>query len=97
MEEIDSAISSGDFGNVAQTKAIRTLTDHEKLTLLSTHFVPPRHYKFPTRIVGGRGRCFQHGWLEKHNSLVYSESQDGGYCKYCVLLLEMGLKLSLVL
>ena len=38
-DEIDSAISSGDFG-------LRKLTDHEKLTVLSTHFVPPRHYKF---------------------------------------------------
>ena len=64
-----SAINSGDFGQVAQLKAKRKLTDHEKLTILSTHFVPPRNYTFPTRNVGGHGRCFQHGWLEKHNGL----------------------------
>ena len=90
-----SAISSGDFGQVAQLKAKRQLTDHEKLTLLSTHFVAPRNYKFPTRNVGGRGRCFQHSWLKKHNGLVYSESQDGGYCKYCVLFARDGLNITL--
>ena len=30
-------------------------------------------------------RHFQHRWLEKNPGLVYSESQSGGYCKYCVL------------
>ena len=28
---------------------------------------------------------FQHRWLEKNPGLVYSESQSGGYSKYCVL------------
>ena len=72
VEVVHSAISSGDFGQVAELKTERKLTDHEKLTLLAAHFVPPRNYKFPTRNVGGRGRCFQHSWLEKHNGLVYS-------------------------
>ena len=95
VETMHSAISSGDFGQVAQLKSRRKLTDHEKLTILSTHFVPPRNYMFPTLSVGGRDCCFQHGWLEKHNGLVYSELQDGGYCKYCVLIAREGPKLKL--
>ena len=92
-EAMDSVTSClGDFGKVALLKAKRNLTDHEKFTLLSTHFVPPPNYQFPTRNVGGRGRCFQHSWLEKHNGLVYSESQDGGIVNSVCFLLEMGLK-----
>ena len=87
--------SSGDFGQVVQLKTVRKLYDHEKYTLLTTHFVPPRNYKFPTRNVGGRDRCFQYSWLEKHNGLVYSESQDGGYCKFCVLFARDGPKIKL--
>ena len=62
---------------------------------MKSHFVPPCNYKFLTRNVGGRGRCFQHSWLEKHNGLVYSELQDGGYCKYCVLFARDGLNITL--
>ena len=28
---------------------------------------------------------FQKSWLDEHRWLVYSPSQGGGYCKYCVL------------
>ena len=96
IEAVHSPISSsGDFGQVVQLKTVRKLYDHEKYTLLTTHFVPPRNYKFPTRNVGGRDRCFQYSWLEKHNGLVYSESQDGGYCKFCVLFARDGPKIKL--
>ena len=44
VDGTDSAVSS-DFGTVVQLKATRKLKDHEKLALLSAHFVPPRHYK----------------------------------------------------
>ena len=63
----------------------RKLTDHEKYLLLTNHFVPPRNYQFPPRLVGGLIRHFQWNWLKKFNGLVYSESEDGGYCMYCVL------------
>ena len=76
-ETMHSAISLGNFGQVAQLKDKRKLTDHEILIILSTNFVLPHNYMFPTRNGGGRGRCFQHGLLKKHNGLVYSESQDG--------------------
>ena len=84
------AVSSGDFGKVVQLKADRKLTDHEKLILLTKHFIPPRNYKFPARFISGRNRHFQRSWLDQHNGLVYSESEDGGYCKYCTLFARDG-------
>ena len=84
------AVSSGDSGKVVQLKASRELTDHEKLTLLTKHFVPPHNYKFPARSIGGHNRHFQQSWLDQHNWLAYSESEDGGYCKYCVLFARDG-------
>ena len=35
--------------------------------------------------------CFQSNWLSQFiNGLVYTESDNGGYCKYCVLLGKCG-------
>ncbi|KAL5502237.1 hypothetical protein EMCRGX_G008978 [Ephydatia muelleri] len=80
-----TAISSGDFGRVAKLKTERNLTDNEKHVLLKKHFIPAASYKFPCHSINGQKRSFQHSWLSKYNGLVYSESQDGGYCKFCVL------------
>ena len=88
--ELHPAVSSGDFGKVVLLKADRNLTDHEKFTLLTKHFIPPRSYKFPARPVSGRNRHFQQNWLDQYDGLVYSESEDGGYCKYCVLFARDG-------
>ena len=49
------------------------------------HYVPSINHKFPTHVINKIHRHFQHRWLEKNPGLVYSESQSGGYCKYCVL------------
>ena len=35
--------------------------------------------------MNGKSRSFQASWLERYNGLVYSESEDGGYCKFCIL------------
>ena len=78
-----AAVGSGDFGNIVQHKI--HLNDHQKLTLLKKHFVPASDYKFPTRTINGIHRHFQHSWLSRYPGLVYSKSQNGGYCKYCVL------------
>ena len=49
------------------------------------HFVPSKRYNFPAQGYGDGQRHFQGSWLDKYNGLVYSESDDGGYCKFCVL------------
>ena len=43
------------------------------------------NYDFPTRTEYRKQRSFRHCWLEQHDSLVYSPSQDGAYCRVCVL------------
>ena len=78
-------VSSGDFGKVVQLKARRELSNREKFHLLKHPFVPCKGYSFPARIFNHRQRHFQTSWLERYNGLVYSESEDGGYCKFCVL------------
>lgn len=78
-----SAVESGDLNKVLQLK--QSLTDQEKLFLLEHSFVPCPGYNFPTRIISGCKRHFQDNWLLKYNGLVYSESANGGFCKYCVL------------
>ena len=85
-----AAISSGDFGQVVQLKSERDLTDNEKLFLLRHHFVPSKNYQFPAKVISGRTRHFQSSWLDQYNGLVYSELEDGGYCKFCVLFGKCG-------
>ena len=83
--DVQSAISCGDFGRVVQIKTQVNLTDHQKFFLLKKHFVPSSNHKFPTRMISNIPRHFQHSWLKSNPGLVYSESENGGYCKYCVL------------
>ena len=83
--EMHPAVSSGDFGQVVWLKAQRNITDSEKFYLLKHHFVPRKGYKFPSRTFSGQQRLFQSSWLDRYSGLVYSELEDGGYCKFCVL------------
>ena len=69
-----SAVASEDFGKVPKLKTTHKLTD-----------VPAPNYVFPARIFQGNARHFQHSWLTKYPGLVYSASEDGGFCKYCIL------------
>ncbi|XP_071965592.1 52 kDa repressor of the inhibitor of the protein kinase-like [Antedon mediterranea] len=70
---------------------ISTLTPSEKLKYIDNHFVPDSNYKhFLKQIVmQGEGRSktltFQYSWLDQYKWLVYSPSDHGGYCKYCVM------------
>ena len=68
----------------------RVLTDVEKNYLLKNTFVPPSNYKFPTRMINRVKRHFQFNWLSKYNGLVYSETENGGFCKFCVLFAKCG-------
>ena len=82
---IHPAVSSGDFARIVQLKEERTLTDQEKYHLLTNHFRPSATYRFPSVLYGKKKRAFQHDWLHQYNGLVYSETMQGSYCKYCVL------------
>ena len=73
-----------------KVKQHRSLTSQERMHVLEHSFMPYLGYKFPHRTINGCKRRFQPKWLEKYNGLVYSESADGGYCKYCVLFAKCG-------
>ena len=68
-----------------ELKRERPLTKREKYHVLTKHFVPPVSYRFPSVQFGKQKRSFQHSWPNLYNDLVYSERDNGGYCKFCVL------------
>ncbi|XP_044170439.1 zinc finger MYM-type protein 1-like [Acropora millepora] len=63
----------------------QSLTDKEKYTLLTHHFKPGGRYVFPKTKLHNKMRSFQRSWQTAYPWLVYSESEDGGFCKYCML------------
>ena len=75
-----NAISSGDLGRIVHLR--NQLSDQQKYFLLKKHFDPSINYKFPACEINKLQRHFQYTWLKKNPGLVYSESQNGGYCKY---------------
>lgn len=79
------SVATGDPANVVYIAKERPLTDQEKMYVLENSFHPHSQYKFPGRLISGSIRHFQRSWLNKFNGLVYSESTDGGFCKYCIL------------
>ena len=79
------AVKSGDLASIVNLKEQRPLTDQDKLYALDNNFMPHSRYNFPSRTINGCKRHFQSKWLSTYNGLVYSESTNGGYCKYCVL------------
>ena len=85
MSEMHPDVCSGDLGRVIKLKSERNLRDDEKFYLLKYHFVPAKGYKFPNCTFNAQKQQFQMGWLNKYNGLIYSQSQDGGYCLFCVL------------
>ncbi len=82
---IDADVQSGDFGRIVKLMSSRQLTSDEKYYLLKHHFIPDKTYNFPIHSIGDHNRKFQTKWLDEYNGLVYSVSDDGGYCKFCVL------------
>ena len=59
---------------VVKLKAQRPLIDSENVSVLENHFVPGKGVSVPySRTFAGRQRWFQQSWLNKYNSLAYSE------------------------
>lgn len=85
IASLDPAVRAGDFKRVIELKEQRILTDGENYFLLTNHFVPSPTYQFPPHNCSKQKHFFQHSWLSRFNGLVYSELDEGGYCKYCAL------------
>ena len=75
---IDPDLQSGDFGCIVKLKSSRQLTPDEKYYLLKHHFVLDKTYIFLIHSVRDLNRKFQRKWLDEHNGLIYSVSDDGG-------------------
>ena len=73
---------AGAINNCRDTK---NLTNENKRWLLMHSFRPASNYKFPSKMEYGKGRSFQHAWLQEFPWLSYSESFNGGFCINCVL------------
>ena len=83
-EALHPSVASGDIGRVVELKRERPLSKCEKY-VLTEHFVPATSYRFPSVQFGKQNRSFQHSWLNLYTGLVYSEKENGGYCKFYVL------------
>lgn len=71
----------------AVAAAVKALSVGEKYHLLKDHFVPPTHYKFPSRFLHQCQRCFQSRYLRDFPWMVYSPSLDVAFCKHCALMM----------
>ena len=90
LSNLPADVRSGDLAKIVDLQQHRPLTNQERMYVLEHSFVPHSGYNFPIRTINGCKRHFQPKWLEKYNGLVYSESIDGGYCKYCALFAKCG-------
>ena len=59
--------------------------------VLTKHWSPPAGFVSPNVAHAGTSRSqtrylhFQSSWLAKNKWLVYSQTKQGGFCKYCML------------
>ena len=67
------------------------LSSEDKVRVLQERFIPTDTYPFPKVAMNGRNRSFRCSWLQTYQWLVYSKSQDGGYCLPCVLIATVSL------
>jgi hypothetical protein len=71
-----------DIGTVSRDE----MSESIRTNLLQNHFVPDKSYCFPARPdKKGKNLCFSLSWLDNFPWLVYSKSQNAGYCLPCVL------------
>ena len=98
LSSVDAMLESGDSSTEQRTALERelipsdfvnyvghaqSLNNAKRLSALQDHFKPDKLYHFPTHTEYRKQRSFRYCWLEQHDWLVYSPSQDGAYCKVC--------------
>lgn len=59
----------------------KNVTDSNKVTLLTSNWIPPVGFKFPAT----NGRRYSNHWEKEYRWLRYSRSNDAAFCAYCVL------------
>ncbi len=76
---LESSFPSDFYNYVSHAGSLR---DSEKFCGLQDHFRPTKLFSFPNHLEYGKQRAFRFCWLEEHNWLAFSLSQDGAYCKF---------------
>ena len=87
-ESIDPGVGSAEplaLPNDIYTFVGTSLTNAQKLAAYEEHFKPDQKYRYPIRMEYGKKRSFNHSWLDAYSWLAYSPSQDGAFCRNCVL------------
>jgi len=72
----------------------RRLTDTEVEEVLQNVWIPPSNFKFPVNRLQVQSKSknlkFQYMWFSRWPWLVYSETENGAFCKYCCLFAKAG-------
>ena len=77
--------NSYDIGDIPKEK-LKTLTDHEKYTILKNHFVPDEKYVFRKTLKHGCNRSCKKDYLS--DCFVYSSKEDSVFYIFCTLFLN---------
>ena len=65
--------------------AVRALSRGKKYEILTKHFLPPAHYKFPGTYENGCLRSFRYEYFKNRPWLKYSPHLDAAFCVPCAL------------
>ena len=72
-----------DIGVLLKNGTLHSLDKSMKLKLIKQ--TPDAKITYPTKYMHGCNRRFKPEWVQSHSWLHYSVSEDGAYCKACVL------------
>ena len=78
-----SSPSPLDIGVLIKGGTLRSLDKSMKLKLIKQ--APDAKLNYPTKFMHGCNQRLKPEWTQSHSSLHYSPSEDGVYCKACVL------------
>ena len=89
----DQTVGMGDIGRYINsemtTKEVEDVVDAlsrgRKYELLTQHFSPPSHYKFPGTYENGCLRSFRYDYFKNRPWLKYSPHLDAAFCVPCAL------------
>ncbi|XP_025194273.1 52 kDa repressor of the inhibitor of the protein kinase-like [Melanaphis sacchari] len=88
--DIKIIIKTYDIGLYIQ----QIIDDHTRYNLLKNHWVAPKSYVYPFSLQNLKGKEIRQHLQQKHLDMypwiVYSESKNGLYCKYCTLFYSGG-------
>lgn len=76
-----AVVAQGETDDIACVIASR-LSDENKYRMLKNRWQPPKDFKFPAS--KPRNLKFKEHWMNQYAWLVYSQSNDGAYCNFCV-------------